>query len=262
MSNQLTTKVFFQQEGIQSKFKELLGKRSSQFITSVMQVAANNDLLKKATNESIYGAAITAAVLDLPIQNNLGFAYIVPYKQKINGQYVDVAQFQLGYKGYIQLAQRSGQFKRIDYCKVYESDTDEDVQKRLKSIVKSNPKTNVVGYASYFELINGFEAHLYMSIDELKEHAGKYSQTYKKGFGVWADNFESMAIKTVLKLLIAKFAPLSIEMQQAITFDQSVTNDGENFDYVDNQSDIIEVQAEEIQATGQKLTDGLFEETK
>lgn len=252
---QLSTKDFFSQKAVQQKFAEMLGKRSTQFITSVMQVTQNNDLLKKASPASIYGAAITAAVLDLPIQNNLGFAYIVPYGNQ--------AQFQLGYKGLIQLALRSGQFKNISVTEIYEG-----------QIVSENPLTGyefdfskkesetIVGYAAYFRLINGFEKTEYMSKEKLEAHGKKFSQTYKKGFGVWKDDFDSMAKKTVLKLTLSKYAPLSVEMQKAITFDQAVTNDGENLvEYVDNQhAEVIEVQAEEIHEAGQKLTEGLFDE--
>ena len=248
---QLTTKIFFEQKQVQSKFAEMLGKRSTQFITSVMQVTASNELLAKATPQSIYGAAVTAAVLDLPIQNNLGFAYIVPYNDRQSGQCV--AQFQLGYKGLIQLALRSGQFKNISVTEIYEG-----------QIVSENPLTGyvfdfskkasdiIVGYAAYFSLLNGFEKTEYMSKDKLDAHGKRFSQTYKKGFGVWKDDFDSMAKKTVLKLTLSKYAPLSVEMQKAITFDQAVTNDGEIVEFIDNQEpqkepiDITDVQAKEV----------------
>lgn len=254
MSTQLTTKDFFQKDGIKAKFQELLGKRSSQFITSVLQVTASNDLLKKATPESIYGAAVTAAVLDLPIQNNLGFAYIVPYGNQ--------AQFQLGYKGLIQLALRSGQFKNISVCEIYEG-----------QIVSENPLTGyvfdftkktsekIIGYAAYFSLLNGFEKTEYMSKEKLEAHGKKFSQTYKKGFGVWKDDFDAMAKKTVLKLMLSKYAPLSVEMQKAITFDQSVTKDGETVEYVDN-LETIDISDQDKEQAGNKLTEGIFDEQK
>lgn len=252
MSTQLTTRDFFAQKHVQSKFAEMLGKRSTQFLTSVMQITNSNDLLKKATPESIYGAAVTAAVLDLPIQNNLGFAYIVPF----GGQ----AQFQLGYKGLIQLALRSGQFKNIAVAEIYEG-----------QIVSENPLTGyvfdfskktsdkVVGYAAYFSLLNGFEKTEYMSREKLDAHGKKFSQTYKKGFGVWKDDFDSMAKKTVLKLTLSKYAPLSVEMQKAITFDQAVTHDGEVVEFVDN-TETIEASVEDIKEAGAKLTGELFNE--
>ena len=253
-AHSLTTKDFFQKDGIKAKFQELLGKRSSQFITSVLQVTASNDLLKKATPESIYGAAVTAAVLDLPIQNNLGFAYIVPYGNQ--------AQFQLGYKGLIQLSLRSGQFKNISVCEIYEG-----------QIVSENPLTGyvfdftkktsekIIGYAAYFSLLNGFEKTEYMSKEKLEAHGKKFSQTYKKGFGVWKDDFDAMAKKTVLKLMLSKYAPLSVEMQKAITFDQSVTKDGETVEYVDN-LETIDISEQDKEQAGNKLTEGIFDDQK
>lgn len=245
MSEQLTTKNFFQQKGIQSKFKELLGESGVQFITSVLQVASNNDLLAKATPQSIYGASITAAVLKLPIQNNLGFAYIVPYK----GQ----AQFQIGYKGLIQLALRSGQFKNISTAEIYEGQiVSEDPLRGYLFDFSKKESEKVIGYAAYFSLINGFEKIEYMPKDKVMAHAKKFSQSFKKGFGVWADDFDSMAKKTVLKLTLSKFAPLSVDMQKAITFDQSITHDGDNVvEYADN----VEVQeiTEGMQASAEKL---------
>ena len=117
----LTTKSLFARDDVKAKFQEMLGKRATSFITSVLQIVASNDLLAKADPTSVYQSAAVAATLDLPLNNNLGFAYIVPYNQKQkDGSYKTVAQFQLGYKGFIQLAQRSGQFKTISATPVYE----------------------------------------------------------------------------------------------------------------------------------------------
>lgn len=247
-TNAVAIKDFFNQNSVQSKFKEMLGKRTTQFVTSVMQVINSNDLLVKATPQSVYGAAVTAAILDLPIQNNLGFAYIVPFNDKKSGQCL--AQFQIGYKGIIQLALRSGQFKNISACEIHEG-----------QIVSENPltgyvfdfskpsTTKIVGYAAYFSLINGFEKTEYMSKEKAEFHGKKFSQTYKRGFGVWQDDFDSMAKKTVLKLTLAKYAPLSVEMQRAITFDQAISTDGETTEYIDNiePEHTIEATAEVIQ---------------
>lgn len=243
-NKQLTIKNYFEKDEIQNKFKEMLGKRATQFITSVIQISNSNDLLKKAEPTSLINAAITAATLDLPINQNLGFAYIIPYneKQKDTGSYITKAQFQIGYKGFIQLAQRSGVFKTISATPIYEG-----------QIISENPLTGfefdfsiksekIIGYAAYFELLNGFSKTLYMTTEQIKKHAGKYSQTFKKGFGIWKDDFESMAIKTVLKLLIGKYAPLSVEMQKAVISDQSIINDTETMDvsYIDNSTQSIE----------------------
>ena len=188
MTTQVSTRDFFQQGSVQVKFKELLGKRATQFITSVLQVASSNSLLSKASKESIYGAAVTAAVLDLPIQNNLGFAYIVPFGNQ--------ASFQLGYKGLIQLALRSGQFKNISVTEIYEGQiVSENPLKGYEFDFSKKESDKIIGYAAYFSLINGFEKTEYMSKEKLESHGKKYSQTYKKGFGVWKDDFDSMAKK-------------------------------------------------------------------
>lgn len=235
-------KSLLSRDSVKKKFEELLGKKAQGFITSVLQCVSSNDLLSKADPASIYHAASVAATLDLPLNNNLGFAYIVPYNQKQkDGTYKQVAQFQLGYKGFIQLAQRSGQFKTISASPVYEG-----------QIIESNPLTGykfdftkktsdkVIGYAGYFRLLNGFEKIVFSTIEELKSHGLKYSQTFKKGYGLWNDNFDSMATKTVIKLLLSKFAPLSIEMQKAVVTDQAVINDEEAIDvtYADNAEEI------------------------
>lgn len=236
--NQLTTKDFFKQESVQGKFKELLAERSTQFITTVLQIVNSNAMLANADPMSIYNAAATAAVLDLPINPNLGFAYIIPFNERQkDGTSVTKAQFQIGYKGFIQLAQRSGRFKAISASPIYEG-----------QIVENNPLTGfkfdfgkrtsdkVIGYAAYFALLNGYEHTLYMSVEDLTAHGRKFSQTFKKGYGLWADSFDSMAQKTVIKLLLSKYAPLSIEMEKAVIADQSIVKNHETMDvtYIDN----------------------------
>jgi recombination protein RecT len=234
----LTIKGYFEKDEIKSKFKEMLGKRATQFITSVIQISNSNDLLKKAEPTSLINAAITAATLDLPINQNLGFAYIIPFNSKDGCK----AQFQLGYKGFIQLAQRSGQFKTISATPIYSG-----------QIISENPLTGysfdftvksekIIGYAAYFELLNGFSKTFYMTKEQLEKHGVKYSQTFKKGFGLWKDDFDAMALKTVLKLLLSKYAPLSVEMQKAIIADHSVIKDSETMDveYTDNQTQTID----------------------
>lgn len=233
--NQLAIKNYINGEAAMKKMQELIGKNAASFSTSIMQIVNSNKLLQKATPQSIFNAACMAATLNLPINNNLGFAYIVPFNNSKTG--TTEAQLQLGYKGFIQLAQRSGQFKRINACPVYEQDTEEDVHKRLTSLIPTKPQGRMIGYIAYFQLLNGYEANLTMSMDELEAHAKKYSQTYKSGYGVWADNFEAMARKTVIKLLLSQQAPLSIEMQQAVLADQAVVKDvtAQEFEYIDNQ---------------------------
>jgi recombination protein RecT len=242
MSNQVSVKQFFEQDNVKSKFNELLGKRSTQFITSVLQIVASNDLLKNAEPASIFNAAAVAATLDLPLNNSLGMAYVVPFntRQK-DGTYKTVAQFQLGAKGIKQLALRSGQFLSL-----HDSDVREGEIKghdRLSGKIefewiqddKERLTKPIIGYVSYFKLLNGFEHTMYMTVEQLKQHGLKYSQTFKKGFGLWKDDFDAMCRKTIIKLNLSKNAPLSVEMQTAVKVDQSVIKDAdtEDVEYVD-----------------------------
>ena len=237
-------KDFFSKPMVQEKLKELVGKNATAFATSVLQIVNSNSMLVNADPQTIFSAACMAATLNLPINNNLGFAYIVPFKN--NKTNTIEAQFQLGYKGYIQLAQRSGQFSRIAATPVYEGQLiSENPLLGYEFDWSVKPNGNPIGYVAFFKLINGFTAELYMSKEEVMKHANKYSQTAKKGFGVWKDQFEAMALKTVLKLLLSKQAPLSIDMQKAQMADQAIIRDvdKDEFDYIDHQESIADLEA-------------------
>lgn len=231
-----SAKSLLNSDQVKKKFNELLGKpeKATAFITSVLQCINSNDLLSKADPMTVLHAATVAATLNLPINQNLGFAYIVPYNSKSGCQ----AQFQMGYKGFIQLALRSGQFKKISASEIYEGQIISDNKLQgFEFDFKNRTSDKIVGYASYFKLVNGFEAEHYMTIEELQKHGKRFSQSFKKGYGLWNDDFHSMALKTVIKLLLSKWAPLSVEMiQQAVIVDQSIINneDATNITYVDN----------------------------
>lgn len=240
----INIKAFLQLPATQKKIQELVDKNSASFATSIMQIVNSNPMLLNAEPMSIFNAACMAATLNLPINNNLGFAYLVPYKNSKTG-HVE-AQFQLGYKGFIQLAQRSGQFERLVSLPVYK---DQLIEKDLINGFKFNwaidpdEKEQPIGFYAYFKLINGFTAELYMSREQIDKHAKRYSQSYRKNSGVWADNYEQMALKTVIKLLLSRQAPLSIEMQKAVLSDQSVIENvtEEKFDYLDNQTGVLDL---------------------
>jgi len=235
-NNQMTIKGFFHRDDVKSKFNELMGNRSAQFITSVLSVVNNNNYLKNASPESVFSSALMAATLDLPVNPNLGFAYIIPYGQQ--------AQFQVSYKGLIQLALRSGQFKTISVTPVYEGQIKQQNPLTGFEFDWSNKQSDkVVGYAAYFSLINGFEKTMYMTVEEIQAHGKRFSKTY--GNGVWKTDFDAMAQKTCLKLLLSKYAPLSIEMQKAVIADQSIIRDVENMEveYVDSGQDVSEAKA-------------------
>ena len=247
-TQQLTVKNLFGRDEVRNKFQELLGKRAPAFITSVLQSVASNTLLAKADPHSVYHGAAVAATLDLPLNNNLGFAYLVPYNQKYRDakgdwQSKQVAQFQMGYKGFIQLAQRTGLYQTLSASPIYEGQLIEE--NPLTGFVfdfKAKTSDKIIGYASYFRLLNGFEKTLYATVEDIKKHGKRFSQTYQKDKGVWVDDFDSMALKTMIKMNLSKWAPLSIDIQTALKVDQAVIKDIDTMevDYSDNQPTQIE----------------------
>lgn len=211
-----TIKGMLETPAYKNKFNEMLGKKAAGFMSSIIAVTNNNKLLAKAEPATVIGAAAQAAMLDLPINQSLGFAYIVPYK--------GAAQFQLGYKGYIQLAQRSDKYVDIGSNTVYEGEL--EYENRLLNKFKFGERTSdkVIGYLAYFKLTNGFEKMLFMTLDEMIAHAKKHAQNYKGGTDKWGlADFNVMAEKTVLKRLLSKYGPLSIE---SIQMSQALSNDG------------------------------------
>lgn len=230
-------------QDISAKIQEMIGRKSDSYITSVMQVIESNSLLVNCTPESITGAVLTSCSMNLPLNNNLGLAYLVPFKGSV--------QLQVGYKGFIQLAQRTGQIKSINAIAVYDTDTEESVLKRLTSLIPQKISGQVIGYVARLETITGFQAHVTMTTDELWEHAAKYSQTYKsaqsqnKTYSVWHQNFDAMSKKTVIKALM-KYCPLSVELQKAMESDQGVIGSDGNISYPDNEMRDVTPQARQI----------------
>lgn len=249
-----TVKSIMSMPETQEKFKSMLGERTQGFFVSVSNCVSNNELLKKADPITVIMAAAVAASLDLPIDPNLGFAYIVPYGGN--------AQFQLGYRGLVQLAQRSGAFETINVTDVREGEIGfedfltGDIQFEWKPR-SERLKLPVVGYVAYFKLLNGFKKNLYMSKEEAEMHGKKFSKTYQRGGGKWKEDFDAMAKKTVLKLLLSKYAPLSIQMQTAVKADQGVVknvdNDTIDVEYVDNVPDSINIGQVESEKEGARV---------
>ena len=217
---------------------DVLGKKAQSYVNNIVALVSNDAKLQVCEPMTLIMAGIKATALDLPLDNNLGFAYVIPYKNKKEG--ITVAQFQIGYKGFMQLALRTGLFKHINVTDVKEGEivsedflSGENVYKRLPATERE--KAKIIGYVAYIELHTGFKKSKYMTVEEVKAHAQKYSQTFKQGYGIWIDNEESMALKTPLKLLLSKYAPMSIEIQNAIKYDQSVIKDeNDNLEYPDN----------------------------
>ncbi|WP_051290213.1 recombinase RecT [Bacteroides pyogenes] len=251
-------------ESVKSRFHEILGKKAAGFTSSIISVVNSNSLLQVADPQSVLNSAVIAATLDLPINPNLGFAAIVPYNDRKSGKCI--AQFQLMYKGLVELCLRSGQFASLIDEVVYEGQIVKKNKFTGEYIFDEDAKTSnkVIGYMAYFRLVNGFEKTFYMTSEEVTAHAKAYSQSFKSGYGVWKDNFDIMARKTVLKLLLSKYAPKSIEMQRAITFDQAAvkgdlteTNvDEAEIEYIDNESgsDKIKQAAEDAVIQSQQKT--------
>ena len=208
MANELTHKQFFNSPAVKQKFSEVVNGNGQQFVASLLSVVTNNNLLAKATNESIMTAAMKAAVLNLPIEPSLGYAYIVPYKNQ--------AQFQIGYKGLIQLAQRSGQVTRLNAGEVYESQ-----YKGFNPLTEDLEveKEKVVGYFAFMRLANGFEKTVFWTKERVQAHGKKYSQSFSSKYSPWQSDFDAMARKTVLKHMLSTYAPLSTELQEAIVAD-------------------------------------------
>ena len=191
---------------------------ANSFMSSVISVANGNPQLRNAEPMSIIGAAMVAATMQLQVIPTLGQCYIIPYGKK--------AQFQVGYLGLLQLCQRSGQFKKILAAPVHEGEyvSGDEFDEEYVFDKKQKKSDKVIGYMAKFELLNGFTKVAYWDIDKVKAHSTKFSQAFRAGFNSpWKSDFDAMAQKTVLKSIL-KFAPKSIEMQNAVTFDQSVIN--------------------------------------
>ena len=252
-----TLQQLLNSEGIKRRFEDLLDRSASSFISSILAIVKSNSKLQECSPHSILTAAGVAAALKLPINPSLGFAYIVPYKNQ--------ATFQLGWKGFVQLAMRSGQYKILNSSAVYEGQIKEIDFVTGEIIRGEKISDEIVGYVAYMELLNGFKKSLYMTVEELRTHAEKYSQSYAydirsgRKSSIWSTNFDSMAKKTVLKKLLGSFGLMSIDQQSleiatALQADQAVITE-EGLKYIDNErgeekivpfSDVIQLPEEEF----------------
>lgn len=225
-------------ESVKQKFNDLLGKKSAGFITSIISAVSNNSYLQNADRNSIILAASAAASMDLPINPNLGYAAIVPFKDKSGKQ---LAQMIVMRNGWVELAMRSGQVKKIANEIVYEGELLRCDRFKNEYEFDANKRVSdkVVGYMAYVKLANAAntEVTVYWTVEQCKAHGLRYSQTFKKGTGLWKDSFNEMALKTVLKYLITKYIPKSLEMEMAIERDQAAFEgdiDNPQPVYVDN----------------------------
>lgn len=254
---------FINQGAIQNRIAKTIGSdRGQRFITAIVSAVNNNSSLAECTNDSIYSGALLGESLNLSPSPQLGHYYLVPFKDKEKGK---VAQFQLGYKGYLQLAIRSGYYKKINVLDIKEGELikynplDEEIEVSLIEDEEQREKAKTIGYYAMFEYTNGFKKTLYWSKNKMVEHAKKYSQGYRadlsKGtsYTFWSKDFDGMAFKTMLRQLISKWGIMSIEMQNAVEKDMGVINEDGTVDYVDNkqqyeeQEEVIEQNDENIQ---------------
>ena len=223
------------------------GKDGTKFISAVVSAVNNNPALQECTNQSILAAALLGESLKLSPSPQLGQYYMVPFNDKNKGK---VAQFQLGYKGYIQLAIRSGQYKKLNVLAIKEGELirfnplEEEIEVKLIEDEEERENAPTIGYYAMFEYTNGFKKAMYWSKKKMEAHALKYSKGYqaKKGYTFWEKDFDGMAYKTMLRQLISKWGIMSIEMQSAIDADMAVINEDGTKDYVDNAPEVIDME--------------------
>ena len=213
-------------------FNTLGEKRALTFITAIISSVTNNEALQKCDPQSIISGALLGESLNLSSSVQLGQYYLVPYKNK--------ATFQLGYKGYIQLAMRSGNYRKIISQPIKNGELisynplEEEI--KLNPILEDSVRENTptIGYYAMFEYINGFKKSIYWSKTKMQAHAKKYSKSYGSGYSFWDKDFDAMACKTMLRQLISKWGIMSTELQVAYTADQSVINADGSVNYIDS----------------------------
>ena len=255
----------------QKYLASVLGERKGSFVNNLTALVANESTLQECQPYTLMFAALKATALNLPLDKSLGMAFVIPYNDNRNG--IKVAQFQLGYKGYKQLALRSGQFAIVpNATEIKEGELKS--RNRLTGDCKfefidddaERAKKKTIGYASYFRLLNGAESTFYMSIEEMEAHALRYSQTYRskdsrtKAASKWTTDFDDMAKKTVIKLNLSRNAPLSVEMADALKADQSVQYEDGKYEYMDNEQEKAMADAQKAAEVAAKFAD--FEEVK
>lgn len=203
---------------LKKKFEDVLGDKAPQFISSLVNVVNSTQSLQNVDQMSVIQTAMVAASLDLPIDKNLGYMWLVPYKHQ--------ATPQIGYKGYIQLAQRSGQYRRMNAIVVYEGEFGgwNPLTEELIYTPENKSSDKVVGYLGHFELLNGFEKTVFWTREEVDKHRQRFSKMSggNTPSGVWKTDFDAMALKTVLRNMLTKWGPMSVYMQTAISKDEQV----------------------------------------
>lgn len=242
-----TFSAFLATDAMKKKINEMVGgKEGQQFVTAIISAVSTNPQLAECDNASIVSAALLGQALKLSPSPQLGQYYMVPFNDNKRG--CKVAQFQLGYKGYIQLAIRSGQYKKINVVAIKEGELinydplNEEIKVNLIEDDSIRENTKTIGYYAMFEDLRGFRKTMYWSREKMEAHALKYSMGYraKKGYTFWEKDFDGMAYKTMLRQLISKWGVMSIEnnydiqMQKALESDMAVVKEDGTYDYIDN----------------------------
>lgn len=237
-----TVKGFMALPSTQKRVNDLLGDRASNFMTSVSSMIGADDKLARCEPVSLFMACLTAAALNLSTNKNLGFAHIIPYDN--NRAQVTEAQFQLGWRGYVQLAMRTGQYKTIAATAVFAGQlVAEDPLEGNTYDWKAKTSDEIIGYVASFTTTNGFRKEVYMSHEAVTEHAKRYSKAYQYDLkpttkyknSPWSKNFEAMALKTVIKQLISKWGIMSVDLEKALASDSAVIKEDGTPDYIDGE---------------------------
>lgn len=253
-SNQrLGITAYLTNDAVKQQINNVIGGKDGQrFISAIVSAVNTNPTLQECTNPSILSAALLGESLKLSPSPQLGHYYLVPFNDKEKGK---VAQFQLGYKGYIQLAIRSGQYKKLNVMAIKEGELEyfdplnEDIKINLMvDNWDAREQAETIGYYAFFELTNGFRKAIYWSKKQMENHAIKYSPGYKKdkekgwNYTFWSKDFDGMAYKTMLRQLISKWGIMSIELQNAIDADMAVINEDGTKDYVETEDNVIDME--------------------
>ena len=262
-SQRLGLTAYLTQDAVKDQINSIVGgKDGTRFVTAIVSAVNANPALQECTNPSILSAALLGHSLKLSPSPQLGQYYMVPFNDNKKG--AKVAQFQLGYKGYIQLALRSGQYKKLNVLAIKEGELirfdplNEEIEVNLIENEVAREKAPTIGYYAMFEYTNGFRKAMYWSREKMESHAEKYSQGYKakKGFTFWEKDFDAMAYKTMLRQLISKWGVMSIEMQSALDSDMAVINEDGTKTYVENDDDIVaESEAKVVEDPKEKKQD-------
>ena len=220
-------------QSVREQFEAVLKENAGAFVASIIDLYNTDRTLQMCDPKNVVMEALKAASLKLPINKQLGFAWIVPYRDGKTGQYIPT--FQLGYKGYIQLCMRTGAYRYINADVVYEGELIK--YDKLTGEIEIDPTKKVsdkkIGYFAFIETLNGFRKTLYMSVEEVTKHAQQYSKSFGRENSVWATDFDAMALKTCLRLLLSKYGVMSVEMQRA---------------YIEDSSDTVQLADEAIQS--------------